>query len=200
MKRSSLFGSLLLTLWMISVPSAAAQWNAQLEIGSDRYWGGSVETTPEHRSFKPYRPTVFGLGLERRQNALGLGVRLRYLEAALGLEGEGAMAAVEGVFKVVSLSPEVTYRVTTVGPVSELRLHAGPTIERWDIIDEGANTRIGAQTAVSLSIPLGGRFTGSLLMGVSVTPSPFDDGQLGETFDTRPLWCRRVTGALQYRL
>jgi hypothetical protein len=179
---------------------AAGQWTAGVAVGADRYWGGSVETSGAHRSFRPYRPTVFSIGIERKGNAVGWGLQVRYAEAALGLEGQGAVAAVEGVFTVVSLTPEVAYTLTTLGPVCELRLHAGPLFEIWGIIDEDAKTRVGGQSALSLDFPLGGRFTGSVLVGVAVTPSPFEAGQLGDTFEPRALWRRQFAVGLHYRI
>ena len=176
------------------------QWTAAFEVGADRYWGGSVETGGEGRSFRPFRPTSFGLGLERRGNRLGWGVQMHYSEAGLGLEGPGAVAAVEGVFTVFGVSPELVYRLTTLGTVTELRLHAGPLVEVWGIIDEQTRTHFGGQGAVSLDIPIAGRFAGSVVAGVAVTPSPFEVGQLGETFETRTLWRRRFALAVHYRL
>jgi hypothetical protein len=195
-----LSAALELALASAALAQGTTRWTAQLEVGADRYWGGSVSITDEHRSFRPYRPTVFGIGLERGGKSLGLGLQLRYLEASLGLEGPGAVAAVDGIFQVVSLAPELTYHVATLGPMAELRLHAGPLLEFWDLIDQDAKTRLGAQAAASLDIPLGGRFAGSVLFGLAVTPSPFEAEQLGSGFETSTLWRRRVAGALRYRL
>jgi hypothetical protein len=178
---------------------AFGQWTLGLEIGADRYWGGSAETGGENRSFRPYRPTTFGLGLHRKGHPVGWGVQVHYAGAGLALEGPGAVAVVEGVFTVVSLSPEVVCRLTALGPVAELRLHAGPLFEAWGIIDEDSRTRVGAQGAVSLGIPLGGHLAGTLLAGAAVIPSPFEDGEL-PGYDTRALWRRRFAVGLQYRL
>lgn len=178
---------------------AFGQWTVQVEIGADRYWGGSAETGGENRSFRPYRPTTFGLGLHRKGHPVGWGMQVHYAVAGLALEGPGAVAVVEGVFTMVSLSPEVVYRLTALGPVAELRLHAGPLFEAWGIIDEDSRTRVGAQGAVSLGIPLGGHLAGTLLAGAAVIPSPFEDGEL-PGYDTRALWRRRFAVGLQYRL
>ena len=183
-----------------TVPAAFGQWTAGLEVGADRYWGGSVETVGENKSFRPYRPTTFGIGLERKGHPLGWGVQVRYAEAGLGLEGPGATAVVEGVFTVWSLLPEVAYRLTALGPLTELRLHAGPLIEAWSIADEDSKVRVGVQSALSLDVPLGQRLAGSVLVGLAVTPSPFEAGQLGSTFEPRTLWRRRFAVGLQYRL
>jgi hypothetical protein len=183
-----------------TVPPAFGQWTVGLEVGADRYWGGSVETAGENRSFRPYRPTTFGVGLERKGHPLNWGVRVRYAEAGLGLEGPGAAAVVEGVFTVLSLLPEVAYRLATLGPVTELRLHAGPLVEAWGIVDEDTKVRVGVQSALSLDVPVGQRLAGSVLVGLALTPSPFEAGQLGPTFEPRALWRRRFAVGLQYRL
>ena len=101
---------------------------------------------------------------------------------------------------MVSVSPEVAYRLATLGPVSELRLHAGPILEIWGIIEEDSKLRLGAQSALSLDIGLGGRFSGAVLAGVALTASPFAGGQLGEGFEPRPLWRRRFAAGLHFRL
>src|SRR5688572_13553047 len=146
--------------WIWLTP-ALGQWAVSLEVGADRFWGGSVENAPERRSFKPYRPTTLGASLERR-GTVGVGLRLRYTGASFALEGEDAVVAVKGVFKVYSASPEISYRIASVGPGNQLRLTAGPLLEVWSLIDEESRVRVGIQGAVSLGIPLGGRFAGSV--------------------------------------
>jgi hypothetical protein len=179
---------------------AHSQWLVEVELASDRFWGGSVETTPEHRSFRPYHPATFGTGLERRWSSLGIGLRLRYADASLALEGADAVTAVKGVFTVSSASPDVSYRVASVGSANELRVRAGPLFEVWSMVDEKSRTRIGIQGAASLGIPLGSRFAGVLSAGVALIPSPFEDGELLPGYDLRALWRRRFAVGLQYRL
>jgi hypothetical protein len=177
-----------------------AQWTLGTEVGSDRFWGGSVETTAERRSFRPYRPTTFGMRLERRHGRLGVGMRLRYTSAGLALEGPDALSAVKGVFTIYSVSPEVVYRIATVGPANQLLMHGGPLFEVWSVIDENSETRVGVQGAVSLNLPLGGRFGGSIMAGAALIPSPFGNAQLDPSFERRALWRRRFAVGLDYRL
>ena len=177
-----------------------AQWRLGAEVGSDRFWGGSVETTPERRSLRPYRPTTFGVGLERRVGRLGVGLRLRYASAALALEGTDAIAAVKGVFTVYSVLPEMVYRIAAVGSANQLLVHGGPLFEVWSVVDEDSQTRVGIQGAVSLNLPLGGRFAGSLVAGAALIPSPFGKAQLDPSFERRALWRRRFAVGLDYRL
>ena len=177
-----------------------AQWTLGAEVGSDRFWGGSIETTPEQRSFRPYRPTTFGVGLERRGRRLGLGLRLRYASAGLALEGADAVSAVKGVFSVYSVSPEAIYRIAMVGSANQLLVHGGPLFEVWSVVDEDSQTRAGIQGAVSLNVPLGGRFAGSVMAGAAVITSPFGQAQLDPPFERRALWRRRFAVGLDYRL
>jgi hypothetical protein len=201
MRLPVLLGTLLaLHLTSSAWPSPAqCQWLVAVEIGSARFWGGSVENTPEHRSFRPYRPATFGAGLERRLGSLGIGLRLWYADASLALEGSDAVTAVKGVFTVYSASPVVSYRVASVGSENELMVHVGPLFEVWSIVDEKSRTRVGVQGAASLGIPLGGRFAGTISAGAALTASPFEDGEL-PGYVLRALWRRRFAAGLQYRL
>jgi hypothetical protein len=176
-----------------------AQWSILADVSADRFWGGSVESGPERRSFRPYRPTTLGLGLNRHTGQLGVGLRLRYTAASLALEGSEAVVAVKGVFTVYSLSPELSYRVACLGKSNGVRLHAGPLFELWGMQGESSRTRVGAQGAFSLDVPLGGRVVASIGAGLALTSSPFNAGEL-EGYELRSLWRRRFGIGLQYRL
>jgi hypothetical protein len=183
----------------IWVPTASGQWTTAIELGADRFWGGSVEVASEHRSFRPYRPTTFGAALERSSGRAGVGLRFGYIEAGLALEGNDAVVAVKGVFKVYSASPEVSYRIASIGSSNQVVVRLGPLFEVWSVIDEKTRTRIGIQSAASLGIPLSGRLGGTLSAGAAVIPSPFEEGEL-QGYDRRGLWRRRFAVGLQYRL
>jgi hypothetical protein len=182
------------------VPAASGQWTVALELGADRFWGGSVEHGPERRSFRPYRPTTFGGALERRSGKGGVGIRLLHTRASLALEGNDAVVAAKGVFKVYGAAPEVSYRIASVGSGNQVLLRVGPLFEIWSIIDQKSRTRVGVQGAASLGIPLGGGFAGILSAGAALIPSPFEDGELLQGYDLRGLWRRRFAVGLQYRL
>jgi hypothetical protein len=179
---------------------ALGQWAVTTEVGADRFWGGSVENGAEHRSFRPYRPTTFGVGLERRAGRLGAGLRLRYASAGLALEGRDGVVAAKGIFTVYSAAAEVAYRIISVGSVNQLVLHGGPLFEVWKVVDEGSEIRAGVQGALSLTVPLGGRFAGAVTAGAAVIPSPFGKAQLDPSFERRALWRRRFAVGLDYRL
>ena len=201
MRTSSLLG--LAVVMLVSwawCPSALGQWAVTTEVGADRFWGGSIENTEDHRSFRPYRPTTFGVGIQRKAGRLGVGLRLRYASAGLALEGADAFVAAKGVFTVYSVAPEVVYRALSLGSVNQLMLHLGPLFEVWSVIDEDAQTRVGIHGAVSLNLPLGGRFAGMVMAGAALIPSVFEEGLLDPGFERRALWRRRFAVGLDYSL
>jgi hypothetical protein len=194
----------LLSMWTLGCLApcspAYSQWRGSIEVGAERFWGGSVETTGEHRSFRPYRPTTLGIGLERQGARLSIGLQVHYSEAALALEGSDAVVAVDGVFDIIGLAPELVYRLVRVGAVNQLRLHAGPLIEIWTVIDEETRVRAGAQATLSFDVPLGSRFGASILTGAALIASPFNQDELEASYELRTLWRRRFAVALGYRL
>ena len=177
---------------------AQAQWAVGVEVGADRFWGGSRETATEHRSFRPYRPTTFGLGVVRGSGRLRAGIRFQYSSASLALEGSDALVAAKGVFNVYTAAPELLFRLGRVAS-NELRLQGGPLFEVWSMLEE-SRTRVGGQAALSLGVPLGARFAAAFTAGIALIPSPFTTDQLDQGFERRALWRRRVAGGLQYRL
>ena len=186
-------------------PPLFGQWRVGAEVGASRFWGGSLVTSGDSTSLRPYRPTTFGLSLERQSGRYAAGLHLHYAEASLALEGPDGVISAPGAFTIVSISPELAVRIATLGPGNQLRIHAGPLIEFWDIIDQEGRTRVGAQGSLSLDVPLGGRFTGVVLAGAAVTPSPYKEGELDlgagfPTYDLRTLWRRSFAVGVRYRL
>jgi hypothetical protein len=193
-------GFLLQVAWgSIWVTAGLGQWRTNLEIGSNRFWGGSVELSGEHRSFLPYRPTFFGIGIERYGQPLGAGLQFHYSQASLGLEGRDAVVAVKGIFKTFSIAPEVYYRLASVA-ANQLRLLGGPLLEVWSIADEDTRLRAGVRLGLSLDIPLGARFGGSILGGAALIPSPFNERELTSTYERTALWRRELALRINYRL
>ena len=180
--------------------SALGQWALRAELGAARFWGGSVENGGQHRSFRPHRPTVFLVGVERRAGKLAVGIGLGYSTAGLALEGAEGLTAINGIFTVYSVSPELIYQIASFGSENRLRLHAGPVLEVWTVVNGGSETRAGGQAALSLTVPLGTKLEGSMTAGAALIPSPFARGQLDTGFERQALWRRRLAVGLAYRL
>jgi hypothetical protein len=180
--------------------SSAAQWTLAAEIGSARFWGGSAEVGGD-RSFRPYRPTLVGLGLAYAQSNVGVGVHVHYAGSSLALEGKEALVASKGVLHLYGISPEVSLPVTRLGPDVRMRLYAGPLIEVWQLANEISHLRMGAAASVGLEVPLGVRLAGTLRAGMAVTPaSPFAREDLDASYEPRALWRRTLSTSLAYRL
>jgi hypothetical protein len=179
---------------------STAQWTLAAEIGSARFWGGSAEVGGE-RSFRPYRPTLVGLGLAYTHDNVGVGVRFHYAGSSLALEGKEAVVASKGVLDVYGVAPEISLPVTRLGPDVRVRLYAGPLIELWKLANEISHLRVGAASAVGLEVPLGHRLAGTLRAGLAVTPaSPFAREDLDPSYEPRALWRRTLSTSLAYRL
>jgi len=198
--------SVVLTIISAAVcPQLRAQWRLGVDVGAARFWGGSLDTNGDATSFRPYRPTTFGIGLERQAGRYGFGVQVHYFQAGLALEGPDVVISADGAFKSVSITPEAVIQVATLGPGNRIRVHAGPLLEIWDITDNGSRTRLGAQGAVSLDVPFGVRFSGVVIAGAAVTSSPYKEGELdlgngAPTYELRTLWRRSFGLGLRYRL
>ena len=179
--------------------SAQGQWFVGAEVGSNRFWGGSAETTGERRSFLPYRPASIGIGLARWGGRVGAGLRLQYSSASLALEGQDGLVAAKGIFKVYGADAHLAYRIARVS-ANELTLEAGPLWEVWSVSGEESQSRLGIQAGLSLRVPLGTGLVGSLTAAAAVIASPFTESQLDAGFERRPLWRRRLAGGLELRL
>jgi hypothetical protein len=144
---------------------------------------------------------MFEIGLERRGQRVGVGLRLYYASSSLALEGDQAVAAVKDALTVYGAELEFSIRVVHVGDEGTLRLYAGPLLEIWGLADEVSRARVGIAAAVGLEVPFGGRWTGAVRVGAAVTPaSPFTEADLDPTFEARSLWRREIAGAVRYRL
>ncbi len=189
--------ALALSLWCSPL---LGQWVVGAEIGADRFWGGTAETTGGDNAFRPYRPTTFGVGAEYQAGRFSYGIRLQYASASLGLEGPDGVIVANGILSMYNVSPELIYRITSLGSVNQLRLHAGPIVELWGAEDLNSEARVGAQGGLSLAVPLGGSFEGLIAAGLTVIRSPFGTDELIPEFEPKLLWRRSFRGGLQYRL
>jgi hypothetical protein len=193
--------ALLLVMTLAGVSQEApAQWVLAAEIGAARFWGASAEIGGGGRSFRPYRPTIVGLGVERQDRLFGWGLRVRYAEASLALEGADAVSAVKGALDFYEVAPEISVHLKQISSGVRFRLYAGPLVDVWELGTETSHIRAGAQAGIGLHLPLSSRVFAGLRANCAVTPSPFDDSDLLAGYEPRALWRRAVSASLQYRL
>ena len=138
---------------------AAAQWGVSAEIGVARFGGTSRDSAGT--TVGPYRPTTFGVRLDRGNGLVRVALNVLYAEP--GLAGErGDVAFVQyGAVSLWEIAPEIAVRLVRFGAGVETRIEAGPAFDLWDF-DGEARRRIGARGGVALEWPLARSLTGSL--------------------------------------
>jgi len=194
--RAALIGLVL----SLAASDLTAQWGLATGIRAPRFSGGAVEPATG-RSLRPYRPTMWEIGVDRMGRRVGVGLRLNYASSSLALEGHDALAAVKNALEVYGIDPEISVRLTQVGPQGLVRLYAGPLFEVWKLPDAGSHLRMGFVASVGLEMSFGGRWVGSARLGGGVTPSsPFTEDDLDPSLEPRALWRREASAALHYRL
>lgn len=193
------FALLILSLFAAASTEAAAQWALTADLTAARFWGGSVETGGA-RAFHPYRPTLFGVGLERAGATVGLGLRGYYAGASLALEGAEAVIAVKDALEIYGAVAEVSVGLTRLDPRVRLVAYSGPFVEVYCIDGESSRTRAGWNASIGLELAMGGGWSGVLRAGGAVSASPFTPDDLDPGFEPRALWRREVSGRIRFAL
>jgi hypothetical protein len=195
----------LLWYFVLTPASLFAQWRVGLEVTSESFRGASgpapgwESSTP---SFRPYRPTWWGLRAEAPGQGLRPALTLRVASPDLALEG-GEATVVEhlGVTSVLGAVPEVMVPLARLGPAVRLDGVAGLLIERWAFEGQAARLRLGPSAGVEFAVALGGRVEGAIGGAVSLLPqSVFTADDLPETLEPRSVWRRSLRGSVRLRL
>src|SRR5256885_10576271 len=145
----------LLAAVALAVPgqAGAAQWGLSAEAGVARFGGTSRDSSGA--TLGPYRPTTFGVRVDRELGTVRVGMELMY--ARTGLAGEQDQTAV--VFydraSAVAAAPAISITVAPFGPGVLTPVAGGPSLDILDV-DGASRTRIGARGAVALERPLSG--------------------------------------------
>lgn len=184
------------SLW---VTPAVAQWTLGAGLRAPRFSGAAVEPATG-LSLRPYRPTLIELSLNRQGARLGIGLRVHYASSSLALEGSDGLAAVKDALTLYGAEPEVSVRLSGVGPGGVLRVFAGPVLEVWKLPDIGSHFRVGLAGSLGLEVPFGGSWSGAVRVGGAVSPSPFEQEDLNDLLEPRTLWRREAAAELRYRL
>jgi hypothetical protein len=175
----------------------AAQWGISAEIGVARFSGTSRDSAGARVG--PYRPTTFGIRVDRALGAVRLVIAATY--AKTGLAGEhGGVAFVQyDVASLWEIAPAVSLRLARFGAGVTAWVEAGPTLDLWDIQNE-PRSRVGGQSSLSCEWPLGGRFTGSLRLSGAVSRSMMNPEDAPPGVQRRATRRAGVTLGLRYRL
>jgi hypothetical protein len=164
----------------------AAQWGGAAEIGVARFAGTSRDSSGI--TVGPYRPTTFGLRLDRGFEGDGgvggaatrVGMTVLYAQTGLAGEQDGLVVVDYNAASLWEVGPVVSIRLARFGAGVEARVEGGPVVDFWEL-DQDRRTRVGARVGVGLECPLGGRFTWSLratgvLSGSIINPNETPPG------------------------
>lgn len=191
-----------LAVWLFAAAPLAAQWSLGAEAGMLRFWGAAIDTsTPDDPSgARPSPSTSYSVRVQRRFGNLAFGIGVLHSSGGIGVERKTIAVEEKDAVKLDEILPEASLRVAKPGPGGALLLHLGPVIDRWSPVDVPRRTRVGARAAVSLDLPIAGRWTGTFEAGVALSSSMFLNDEVPEGYALRAMWRRALSAGIQLRL
>jgi len=190
-------GTLALLGLTLGASPAAAQWGVSAELGVARFGGTSRDSSGA--TVGPYRPTTFGLHLDRGSGRVRVGVGVLYAKTGLAAEGQGVAVVQNDIGSLWEIAPELSLRVARFGTGIEARLDAGPTIDFWNFDGERRN-RVGGRAALVAEWPLARALAGSLQVSGMLSGSVFDAADTPSGVERRATRRFGVAVGLRYRL
>jgi hypothetical protein len=178
-------------------PPAAAQWSVSLELGVARFGGTSRDSAGA--TVGPYRPTTYGLRLDRTMGRARVAVGVLHATTGLVAEGQGVAVVQYGIGSLWEIAPEVSLRVARFGTGVEARVEAGPAIDLWNFDGEQRN-RVGGRAAAVVEWPLARALMGSLRVSGVLSGSVFDAADAPSGVERRATRRFGVAVGLRYRL
>jgi hypothetical protein len=196
-------GSLVLVLLALARSSSAQQrWGLGLDVGLTRFWGGSEAIPPDEApGLKPYRPTTVALRVDRLLGVRGrVGLGVAYAASGLAAESEDLAVIAKGGLTWVQLTPELAYRLTTLGSGPELRVFGGPVADLWLPDGDDSRFRLGARSGLELLAPLGPWIAATVRAHGGVSASLFRDEDVPSGFRTKMMPNAGVALGLRFGL
>ena len=190
-------GTLALLGLTLGASPAAAQWGVSAELGVARFGGTSRDSSGA--TVGPYRPTTFGLHLDRGSGRVRVGVGVLYAKTGLAAEGQGVAVVQHDIGSLWEIAPELSLRVARFGTGIEARVDAGPTIDFWNFDGERRN-RVGGRAALVAEWPLARALAGSLQVSGMLSGSVFDAADTPSGVERRATRRFGVAVGLRYRL
>ncbi len=191
-------------------PSRGGGWRLGLTIGTSTFNGAAAGQDEAGAAlvFRPYRPTMVGLGLTYERDRARLALLAKYGQPGLGFRGvqdpgdaAGLLIVVENAFHLASLTASAGTRIATLRGGPALRSSIGLTLERWSAPGTPTRTLLGPQAGLALEFALTGRLRASLEGELGFTPgSPFQAEDLPEGFRLRSTWRRTLQAGVSLRL
>ncbi len=173
------------------------QWAIAADIGVARFGGTSRDSSGA--TVGPYRPTTFGLRLERDLGRARVAVGVLHAETGLVAEGQGVAVVQHGIGSLWEITPEISLGVARFGTGVEARVEAGPAVDLWNFDGEQRN-RVGGRAAAVLEWPLARALMGSLRLSGVVSASVFDAADTPSGVERRATRRFGVAVGLRYQL
>ena len=177
--------------------SVPAQWAISAEVGVARFGGTSRDSAGA--TVGPYRPTTFGLRVERDLGRARVAVGVLHAETGLVAEGQGVAVVQYGIGSLWEIAPEISFGLARFGTGVEARVEAGPAIDLWNFDGEQRN-RVGGRAAAVVEWPLARALMGSLRVSGVVSESVFDAADAPSGVERRATRRFGVAVGLRYRL
>jgi hypothetical protein len=173
------------------------QWAIAADIGVARFGGTSRDSAGA--TVGPYRPTTFGLRLERALGRARVAVGVLHAETGLVAEGQGVAVVQYGIGSLWEIAPEISLGVARFGTGAEARVEAGPAIDLWNFDGEQRN-RVGGRAAALVEWPLARALKGSLRVSGVLSGSVFDAADTPSGVERRTTRRFGVAVGLRYQL
>ncbi len=173
------------------------QWAIAADIGVARFGGTSRDSSGA--TVGPYRPTTFGLRLERGLGRARVAVGVLHAETGLVADGQGVAVVQYGIGSLWEIAPEISLGVARFGTGVEARVEAGPAVDLWHFDGEQRN-RVGGRVAAVLEWPLARALMGSLRVSGVLSGSVFDAADAPSGVERRATRRFGVAVGLRYQL
>ncbi len=173
------------------------QWAIGADIGVARFGGTSRDSSGA--TVGPYRPTTFGLRLERGLGRARVAVGVLHAETGLVADGQGVAVVQYGIGSLWEIAPEISLGVARFGTGVEARVEAGPAVDLWNFDGEQRN-RVGGRVAAVLEWPLARALMGSLRVSGVLSGSVFDAADAPGGVERRATRRFGVAVGLRYQL
>ncbi len=155
----TLVASVVMLGLVVEPRAVAAQWGVSAEIGAAWFSGTSRDSSGA--TVGPYRPTTFGVRLDRDLGAVRVALDVLYAAPALAGENGDVAFVQDGVLSLWEIVPEIGLRLGRFGAGVEARVEAGPAVDLWEFNGERRH-RVGARADLALDWPLARSLSGAL--------------------------------------
>jgi hypothetical protein len=212
-------GLVLLGYLLIAAPVATQSghpgggaWRVALTVGTSTFNGAAAgaNESGDGQVFRPYRPTMVGVGLSYGRDRGRLALVAKYGQPGLGFRGvanqgteeaTGLLIVAENAFHLATVTASAGTRVVKLRGGPMVRSSIGVTLERWSAPGTPTRTLVGPEAGLGLEFALSGSLLATMEGELGFTAgSPFQAGDLPEGFRLRSTWRRTLQAGIALKL